>query len=81
MSLRPSERAELRRNTFKPSVDLDAQRRRSAVDIRKSSRDSALQISRRPAGGEAALRALARHPSPPVPETRVSGFPVGGLFP
>ncbi|CAO2192488.1 unnamed protein product [Urochloa humidicola] len=79
MSLRPSERAELRRSSFKPSADLDERRRRRVgftVDIRKSSRDSALQKTRRAcASGEAAVpRVQVQHPSP-VPETRLGRIP------
>ncbi|CAO2180008.1 unnamed protein product [Urochloa humidicola] len=79
MSLRPSERAELRRSSFKPSADLDERRRRRVgftVDIRKSSRDSALQKTRRAAAsGEAAAPcAQAQHPSL-VPETRLGRIP------
>ncbi|CAO2203443.1 unnamed protein product [Urochloa humidicola] len=75
MSLRPSERAELRRSTFKPSADLDERRRRRVgftVEIRKSSRDSALQKTRRAAAAlEAAPQAQAQHPSR-VAETKLA---------
>ncbi|RCV25366.1 hypothetical protein SETIT_5G160800v2 [Setaria italica] len=78
MSLRPSERTELRRSSFKPSADLDERRRRRVgftVDIRKRSRDSALQKTRRAAaGGEAAPLARSQQPSP-VPETRLGSIP------
>ncbi|CAL4956784.1 unnamed protein product [Urochloa decumbens] len=67
MSLRPSERAELRRSSFKSSADLDERRRRRVgftVEIRKSIRDSALQKMRRAAAAwEAAPSAQAQHPS------------------
>lgn len=79
MSLRPSELAELRRSSFKlPVVDLGRQRRRVgfAVDIRRSSRNSALQKTRRAAAGwEVAPCAQAQHPTPlSQSQTRVSGW-------
>ncbi|CAL4976432.1 unnamed protein product [Urochloa decumbens] len=86
MSLRPSERADLRRSSFKSSADLDERRRRRVgftVEIRKSSRDSALQKTRRVAAAwEAAPSAQAQHPSR-VAETKMGRIPpqlAEGLF-
>jgi importin subunit alpha-1 len=50
MSLRPSERTEVRRNRYKVAVDADEGRRRredNMVEIRKSKREESLQKKRR----------------------------------
>lgn len=50
MSLRPNERAEVRRNRYKVAVDADEGRRRredNMVEIRKNRREESLQKKRR----------------------------------
>ncbi|MFS7978749.1 putative importin-alpha, importin-beta-binding domain-containing protein [Helianthus anomalus] len=50
MSLRPSERTEVRRNRYKVTVDADEGRRRredNMVEIRKNRREESLQKKRR----------------------------------
>jgi importin subunit alpha-6/7 len=50
MSLRPSERVEVRRNRFKVAVDAEEGRRRredNMVELRKSRREESLQKKRR----------------------------------
>jgi hypothetical protein len=65
MSLRPSERAELRRSDFKASaVEGEAGRQRRenmTVEIRKASRDSALWMRRQEAPAEGMEAGVALH--------------------
>ena len=63
MSLRPSERAEVRRNKYKVAVDAEEGRRRredNMVEIRKNRREESLQKKRREG-----------MPAQPLPQTAI----------
>uniref|UniRef100_A0A0D9V0J8 IBB domain-containing protein n=1 Tax=Leersia perrieri TaxID=77586 RepID=A0A0D9V0J8_9ORYZ len=81
MSLRPSERAEIRQKTHKPSVDAEvgrARRERIMVGIRKDERDRTLNEKRRLPASAAAIEKKVRFWGPRLPPVRFGDF---SLFP
>ncbi|KAH7678660.1 Importin subunit alpha protein [Dioscorea alata] len=82
MSLRPSERAEVRRNKYKVAVDAEEGRRRredNMVEIRKSRREESLQKKRRE-GMQAQTIAASAHAA--AMEKKLESLPamVAGVF-
>ncbi|CAL9096280.1 unnamed protein product [Musa textilis] len=83
MSLRPSERAEVRRNKYKVAVDAEEGRRRredNMVEIRKNRREESLQKKRREGMQSQALPQTAIHAS--AVEKKLESLPamVAGVY-
>lgn len=82
MSLRPSERAEVRRNKYKVAVDAEEGRRRredNMVEIRKSRREESLQKKRRE-GMQAQTIAASAHAAAMEKKVVTLDHPIGDLL-